>query len=88
MFIKLHLTALLQIISEQSYHVFGRYDEHTGVLVFRCHVLYYLSDTVFTFIGTQHFATDLVLFGRVLIVTGSRNVNSNHCATGGIIQNL
>jgi len=78
MFTELHLTALIQIISEQRYHVYRKYDEHTGVLVCRSHALYYLSDTVFPCIETQHFAIDLVLLCRNLIVTDNRKVTINH----------
>lgn len=45
------------------------------------------TQTVFTSIGTQHFATDLVLFCRNLIITDNRKVTINHHATGGLIQN-
>jgi len=75
-------------MSEQSYNVSRKYDEHTGVLVFRSHVLYYLSDTDSVHLyGTQRFATDLVLFCRNVIITDNSKVTINHCATGGLIQN-
>ena len=45
------------------------------------------TQTVFTRIGTQHFATDLVLFFRNLIINDNRKVTINHHATGGLIQN-